>query len=47
MVSWRLNEITAEQVGTGTTFEVYIAVPLALGWNGLPANGRRPRGRAH
>ncbi|BCH19600.1 hypothetical protein MesoLjLa_64510 (plasmid) [Mesorhizobium sp. L-2-11] len=46
MVSWRLNEITAEQVGAGTTLEVYIAVPPALEWNGLPANGRRPRGRA-
>lgn len=38
-VSWRLNEITTEQVGLGTTLEVYIAVPPALGWNGLPANG--------
>lgn len=47
MVSWRLNEITAEQVGAGTTLEVYIAVPPALGWNGLPVNGRRPRGRTH
>lgn len=41
MVRWRLNEITAEQVGAGTTLEVYIAVPPALGWNGLPDNGRR------
>jgi hypothetical protein len=35
MVSWRRNEITAEQVGAGTTLEVYIAVPPALGWNGV------------
>lgn len=30
MVNWLLNEITAEQLGAGTTLEVYIAVPPAL-----------------
>ncbi|GLS35088.1 hypothetical protein GCM10010869_06760 [Mesorhizobium tianshanense] len=38
MVSWWLNEITAEQMDARTTLEVYIAVPPALEWNGPPAS---------
>lgn len=34
--SQRINEIIGEHVGAGTVVEVYIAVPPALEWNGLP-----------
>lgn len=34
--SIRINQIIAQHVGAGTVVEVYIAVPPALEWNGLP-----------
>lgn len=34
--SQRINEIIASHVSAGTVVEVYIAVPPALEWNGLP-----------
>lgn len=34
--SIRINQIIAEHVGAGTVVEVYVAVPPALEWNGLP-----------
>lgn len=34
--SQRINEIIAGHVSAGTVVEVYIAVPPALEWNGLP-----------
>lgn len=36
--SIRINHIIAEHVGAGTVVEVYIAVPPALEWNGLPVH---------
>jgi len=36
--SQRINQIIGERVGAGTVVEIYIAVPPALEWNGLPIN---------
>jgi len=34
--SQRLNEVIAEHTAAGTAVEIYVAVPPALEWNGLP-----------
>lgn len=34
--SQRINEIIVEHVAAGTIVEIYVAVPPALEWNGLP-----------
>lgn len=36
--SQRINAIIVEHLGAGTVVEVYIAVPPALEWNGLPVD---------
>lgn len=36
--SQRINAIIAEHAAAGTIVEIYIAVPQALEWNGLPIN---------
>ena len=36
--SQRLNAIITEHVAAGTVVEIYVAVPPALEWNGLPVH---------